>query len=65
MSNVLKALITIVNTAQTEIGIMTSGSNRANNMGKDLENVSVGDVKIKNPNNPVQLMDGVMLVFKI
>jgi len=30
-----------------------------------LVNVSVGDVKIKNPNNPVQLMDGKMLVFKI
>jgi hypothetical protein len=32
---------------------------------EDLENVSVGDVKIKNPNNPVQLMDGKILVFKI
>lgn len=28
-------------------------------------NVSVRDVKIKNPNNPVQLMDGRTLVFKI
>ena len=28
-------------------------------------NVSVSDVRIKNPNNPVQLMDGKMLVFKI
>ncbi|TQV62549.1 MAG: NgoPII family restriction endonuclease [Sulfurovum sp.] len=32
---------------------------------EELENVSIGDVKIKNPNNPVQLIDGVMLVFKI
>jgi len=30
-----------------------------------LENVSVRDVRIKNPNNPVQLMDGKLLVFKI
>jgi len=30
-----------------------------------LVNVSVGDVKIKNPNNPVRLMDGVLMVFKI
>lgn len=29
------------------------------------ENVSVVDVRIKNPNNPVQLMDGKLLVFKI
>lgn len=28
-------------------------------------NVSVSDVKIKNPNNPVQLMNGKLLVFKI
>ncbi|MDY0181322.1 NgoPII family restriction endonuclease [Aliarcobacter skirrowii] len=28
-------------------------------------NVSVSDVRIKNPNNPVQLMDGKLLVFKI
>lgn len=27
-------------------------------------NVSVSDVKIKNPNNPVQLMDGKLLVFR-
>ena len=31
----------------------------------DNQNVSVNDVKIKNPNNPVQLMDGKLLVFKI
>jgi hypothetical protein len=30
-----------------------------------LVNVSVSDVRIKNPNNPVQLMDGVLLVFKV
>ncbi len=30
-----------------------------------LVNVSVGDVRIKNPNNPVQLMDGKILVFKM
>ncbi|PRM96844.1 NgoPII family restriction endonuclease [Aliarcobacter cryaerophilus] len=29
------------------------------------QNVSVNDVRIKNPNNPVQLMDGKLLVFKI
>ncbi|MCG3679145.1 NgoPII family restriction endonuclease [Aliarcobacter butzleri] len=29
------------------------------------QNVSVNDVRIKNPNNPVQLMDGKMLIFKI
>ncbi|MFA6759963.1 MAG: NgoPII family restriction endonuclease [Sulfuricurvum sp.] len=28
-------------------------------------NVSVHDVKIKNPNNPIQLMDGKLLVFKV
>ncbi len=28
-------------------------------------NVSVNNVRIKNPNNPVQLMDGKMLVFGI
>ena len=28
-------------------------------------NVNVSDVRIKNPNNPVQLMDGKLLVFKI
>ena len=28
-------------------------------------NVSVSDVKIKNPNNPIQLMDGKFLVFKV
>ena len=31
----------------------------------DNPNVSVSDVRIKNPNNPVQLMDGKILVFKI
>ena len=31
----------------------------------DNQNASVNDVKIKNPNNPVQLMDGKLLVFKI
>jgi len=31
----------------------------------DNPNVSVSDIKIKNPNNPVQLMDGKLLVFKI
>ena len=28
-------------------------------------NVSISDVRIKNPNNPIQLMDGKLLVFKI
>jgi len=37
MSNILKALITIVQTAQTKIGTMTSGNNRANNVGDGLE----------------------------
>jgi hypothetical protein len=32
---------------------------------ESLKSVSVGDVKIKNPNNPVQLMDGKILVFRI
>ncbi len=31
----------------------------------NLENVNVSDVRIKNPNNPVQLMDGKLLVFQI
>lgn len=31
----------------------------------DNKNVGVVDVRIKNPNNPVQLMDGKLLVFKI
>ncbi len=29
------------------------------------ENVSVVNVRVKNPNNPVQLMDGKMLVFRV
>ena len=29
------------------------------------QNVSVNDVRIKNPNNPIQLIDGKLLVFKI
>ncbi|WP_066152557.1 NgoPII family restriction endonuclease [Aliarcobacter cryaerophilus] len=29
------------------------------------QNVSVNDVRIKNPNNPVQLMDGKLLVFRV
>jgi hypothetical protein len=29
------------------------------------QNVIVNDVRIKNPNNPVQLMDGKLLIFKI
>jgi hypothetical protein len=29
------------------------------------ENVSVVDVRVKNPNNPVQLMDGKLLVFRV
>jgi hypothetical protein len=33
------------------------------NLGND--HVSLSDVRIKNPNNPVQLMDGKLLVFKI
>lgn len=32
---------------------------------ENLNSVSISDVKIKNPNNPVQLMDGVLLVFKV
>ena len=31
----------------------------------DNDNVKVQDVKIKNPNNPVQLMDAKLLVFKV
>ncbi|MDP2893524.1 MAG: NgoPII family restriction endonuclease [Sulfurimonas sp.] len=31
----------------------------------DNKNVSVVDVRIKSPNNPVQLMDGKLLVFKV
>ncbi len=31
----------------------------------DNPNVSVSDVRIRNPNNPVQLMDGKLLVFKV
>lgn len=31
----------------------------------DNSNVTVGDVIIKNPNNPVQLMGGKIMVFKI
>ena len=29
------------------------------------QNISVNDVRIKNPNNPVQLMDGKLLVFRV
>ena len=32
---------------------------------ESMENIEVKNIKIKNPNNPVKLMDGVMLVFKI
>lgn len=32
---------------------------------ENLSNVSVSDVKIKNPNNPVQLMEAKLLAFKI
>lgn len=32
---------------------------------ENLSNVSVSDVKIKNPNNPVQLVDGVLMVFNV
>lgn len=32
---------------------------------ENLSNVSVSDVKIKNPNNPIQLMDGKLLVFRL
>lgn len=28
-------------------------------------NVSVSDVRIKNPNNPIQLMDGILLMFGV
>jgi hypothetical protein len=31
----------------------------------DNPNVSTSDVRIKNPNNPIQLMDGKLLVFKV
>jgi len=31
----------------------------------DSGNVEVKEVKIKNPNNPVKLVDGVILVFKV
>jgi len=37
MSNILKAFINIVNTYQQNISTMTSGNNRANNMGEGLE----------------------------
>jgi len=32
---------------------------------ENMESVEVREVKIKNPNNPVQLIDGVMLGFAI
>lgn len=31
----------------------------------DNDNITIKDVKIKNPNNPVQLLDAVLLVFKV
>ncbi len=37
MSNVLKAFINIVNNYQTNVGAITNGNNRANNMGEGLE----------------------------
>ncbi len=37
MSNILKAFINIVNTYQQNISTVTSGNNRANNMGEGLE----------------------------
>ena len=32
---------------------------------EDMKTIEIKNVKIKNPNNPVKLMDGVLLVFKI
>ncbi|CAA6812762.1 MAG: Type II site-specific deoxyribonuclease [uncultured Sulfurovum sp.] len=37
MSNILKAFVNIVNNYQVNINIVTSGNNRANNMGEGLE----------------------------
>ena len=37
MSNLIKAILNIVNSTQIEIGTMTTGNNRANNMGDGLE----------------------------
>ncbi|MCB4755346.1 MAG: NgoPII family restriction endonuclease, partial [Sulfurovum sp.] len=37
MSNILKAFINIVNNYQQDISTITSGNNRANNMGEGLE----------------------------
>ena len=37
MSNLIKAILNIVNSTQIEIGTMTTGNNRANNMGAGLE----------------------------
>ncbi len=31
----------------------------------DNDNITIKDVKIKNPNNPVQLLDAVLIVFKV
>ena len=32
---------------------------------ENMDNIKVRDIKIKNPNNPVVLIDGVILVFAI
>lgn len=37
MSNVLKAFVNIINNYQTTVNTVTSGNNRANNMGDGLE----------------------------
>lgn len=37
MSNILKAFINIINNYQTAVNAVTSGNNRANNMGDGLE----------------------------
>jgi hypothetical protein len=37
MSNLIQAILNIVNSTQIEIGTMTTGNNRANNMGDGLE----------------------------
>lgn len=67
MTNILEAIINIVENPIISIRNHYSGRNRMNNVGEALENPNfkITNVQVKNPNNPANLIDAKLIVFKL
>ena len=63
VSNVFSAIFLVAITVEKYDSMPLADRQIVENLNN--QNVIVNDVRIKNPNNPVQLMDGKLLIFKI